>query len=109
MVHHIADFQCHSLAQRTADDGSILGKDKHQTAVNSAGTDCHGIAEEHFLLHTEIVATVGEEHVDFFKRTFIKQHVDTLTGGITALGVMFLYRCFTAASHSFGTVLNQSI
>ena len=109
LVHDVANLKRHRLAQRTADDGSVLREHEHQTAVDSTGTDCHTIAEEHFLLHAEVMATMGKEHVHFLEGTFVEQHVNTLTAGVTALGVMFLNGCFTAAGHCLLAVCNQFI
>ena len=55
------------------------------------------------------MATVREEHVHFLKRALVKQQSDTLTSGVTALGVMFLYCGFSAASLCFGAVFHQFV
>ena len=107
LVHHVANLQCHSLAQRSADDGSVLCEDEYQTTINSTRTYCHTIAKEDFFLHAEVVATVGKEHVYFLKRTLVEEHINTLAGGITALCVMFFDCCFAAACLCFYAVINQ--
>ncbi len=55
------------------------------------------------------MAAVGKEHVHFLKRALVEQHVDTLAASIAALGMMFLYGCFTATGHRLLAVLNQPI
>ena len=60
-----------------------------------------------FLIHTEVGATVLDEHVHFFERTLIKQHGYTLAGCVLTLLVLLL-NCFLAAAHtSFGTEFDK--
>ena len=109
LVHDVANLERHRLTQRTTYHGSILCKDEHQTAVNCTRANGYAIAQEDFFLHAEIMATVREEHVHFLKRAFVQQHVNTLTSGITAFGMMFLYSCFTASGLSFRAAINQLV
>ncbi len=71
-IHHVADLLCHGLRQRTADNRCILSEHKYQTAVDRTRTAGYAITEEDLLLHTEVVATVGEEHINLLERTFVE-------------------------------------
>ena len=109
LIHDIANLLRHGLRERTADYRCVLRKDKDQTAVDSTRTNSYAIAQEHFLLHAEIMAAVGKEHIHFLKRALVEQHVDALTSGVATLGMVFLYSCFTASGHGLLAVLNQFI
>ena len=43
--------------------GEVLCKDEYQTTVDSTATGYDTVAQEVFLLHTEVVATMLLEHV----------------------------------------------
>ena len=109
LIHHIANLECHRLAQRTSDNCSILCKDEYQTTVNRTRSYCYTVTQEHFLLHAEVVTAVGKEHIHLFKRTFVEQHVNTLAASITAFCMVFFYCCFTASGNSRFAVSNQFI
>ena len=80
-VHHLADLVGHRQRQRTGRHGEILCEDIYQTAGNRSVTRHHAVAEGVLLLHAEVVAAVGHEHVELLERTFVEKHFDTLAGG----------------------------
>ena len=55
------------------------------------------------------MAAVGKEHIHFLKRALVEQHVDAFTSGVTTLGMVFFYSCFTASGHGLLAVVNQFI
>ena len=107
LVHHLADFQCHRLAQRAAEDGEVLGEHIDHAAVDGAVARHHAVAQERLLLHVEVLATVCDKHVEFFKRALVEQQGDTLAGRQFAL-VVLLVDTFLAATHTgFATFVEQ--
>ena len=49
------------------------------------------------ILHAEIGAAVGDEHVEFLERAFVEQQIDTLPCGELAATVLRIDPCLTAA------------
>ena len=87
-ILNLADLLRVGLGQRSAKDREILTEDIDQTAVDRAPTGDNAVTCGFLLLHPEVGAAVGDEHVEFFKRPIIKQQVDPLAGGQLATGVL---------------------
>ena len=88
-------------------DGEVLCEDEDQTAVDGSATGHHTVARELFLLHAEVVATVLLEHIILLERTFVEQHVNTLTGGILTAVVLLLDSFLTTTETSLFTLLDE--
>ena len=78
MIHDLADFFRVGLRKRAAEDSKILAEHKHHPAVDRAIASHHAVAGNPLLVHAEIVATMLDEHVPFFKRARIQQQFNPL-------------------------------
>src|SRR5262249_2874447 len=85
------------LAKRAAEDGEILGENKHRAAIDRAPAGDHPVARNLRRLHAEIVAAMLDEQVEFLKRAVIEQKLDPLPRGELALGVLGRNPLFAAA------------
>src|SRR3546814_8037700 len=77
-----------SFRQRTAEHGEVLRKYEHQPAVDRPRSGDDAVAGHHLIGHPEIDAIVLDEHVEFLETAFVEQHVEPLTRGPLALGVL---------------------
>ncbi len=100
-VHHLADLLGQGLGQGAADHGEVLCEDIDQTAGDRAVTGHHTVAQVGFLLHAEVVAAVGHEHVEFFEATLVEEHVDALASRVFPFGVLAVDTFLAAAHASF--------
>ena len=107
LVHHLADFQRHCLAQRTGKHREILCKDIHQTSVDGAVAGNHSVAHVRLFQHVEIGATVLHKHVEFFKRAFVEQKRNALAGSKFALLVLLVDTLLTAAHFGFNPLVEE--
>ena len=86
------------FAERTAEDGEVLGKDIDQAAVDLAPAGDDAIARHDLLgLHLELGGPVGDEHVVFFEAVGIEQHVEALARRQLALAVLGVDAALPAA------------
>ena len=74
--------------QRAAEDGEILAEHIDLPAVDRAPAGDHPVAVKLLLLHPEVDATVGLEHVELFEAALVEQDFDPFAGGQLALGVL---------------------
>ena len=81
-VHDLANLLTHCLGQRSAVHGEVLCADIDKSAVDSGRTNDHSVAKELLLLHAEVVAAMELEHIVFLERTFVDEHLYTLTCGV---------------------------
>ena len=88
-------------------DGEILSEDEHQTSVDGSTAGYHAVARELLLLHSEIVTAVLLEHIIFFKRTFVKQHLNAFAGGILAAVMLLLNGFLTTTETSLFALLDK--
>ena len=107
LVHDFANLEGHGLAERAAEDGEVLGKDVHLAAVDGAVAGHDAVAEVGLLLHVEVGAAVGDEHVEFLERAFVEQQCDALAGRQLALFVLFVDAFLAAAHAGFATLVEQ--
>ncbi len=98
-VHHLADLLGQGLGERAADHGEVLREDIDQTAGDRTVTGHDTVAQIRLLLHAEVVAPVGHEHVEFFEAALVEEHVDAFTRGVFAFGVLAV-NAFLAAAHA---------
>ena len=98
LVHNLADFEGHGLAQAAGENGEVLCKHINRTTVDGAVAGHHTVAQEGLLLHVEIYTAVSDKHVELLKRSFVQQESDTLAGSEFALFVLFV-DTFLAAAH----------
>ena len=79
--------------------GEVLCEDEYQTAVDGTASGYHTVAQELFLLHAEVVATVLLKHVVLLEGSLVQQHLNALTGCVLALVVLLLY-CFLTTTET---------
>ena len=108
-IHNLADLVGHRKRQRTCRHGEVLGKDIDQAAFDRTVTRYHTVAERMLLLHTEVVATMRDEHVELLEATLVEQHLDTLACGVLTLLVLLVDRLLTTAHTSHLAVLDELV
>ncbi len=86
-----------SCGQRAAVDRKILAEDIDLTAIHCAPSGDDAVAGDMFLLHPEISAAVGDEHVVFFEGSFVQQQLNPLSRRQLALGVLTVDPALAAA------------
>ena len=64
--------------------------------MNQTVAGDEAIAIDDFFIHAEIAGTVADELVQFFKRAFVEEEVDTLTRGEFAFFVLARTALFAA-------------
>ncbi len=74
--------------QRAAEDGEILRKDIDHAAIDRAPAGHDAVAIGAIVLHPEIGAAMGDEHVEFLEAALIHQQFDPLAGGQLAALVL---------------------
>ena len=84
-IHHLADLLRHRYRQRAGRNREILCEDIYQTALDGTVTCYHAVAEGMFLLHTEIIAAVRDEHIELLEAALVQKHMNTLAGRVLAL------------------------
>ena len=87
--------------------GEVLCEDEYQTTFDSTRTCYDAVAQELFLLHTEVVATVFLEHVILFERAFVEQHLNALAGCVFTLFVLLLYGFLATTETSLFALLDE--
>jgi hypothetical protein len=85
---HLRDLLGEGLGQTAAKDGEVLAESKAHAAVDLAVAGDHTIARELLLLHTELSAPVGLQHVVLTEGVLIEEKRDALARGEAALGVL---------------------
>ena len=88
-------------------NGEVLCEDEYQTTVDSTATGYYTITKELLLLHTEVMAAMLLKHVILFERTFVEQHLDTLTGCVLATLVLFLNGFLTTTETCLLALLDE--
>ena len=106
-IHHLADLLRHRYRQRAGRNREILCEDIYQTALDGTVTCYHAVAEGMFLLHTEIIAAVRDEHIELLEAALVQKHMNTLAGRVLALRMLFLDSLLTAAQTGHLTILDQ--
>ena len=82
------------LAQTPRPGGEVLGKGEDRTAVNFAVAGDHPVRRDVDLLHAEVDAAVGDEHIGFLEGAGIEKEVQALPGRELAGGLLLLHRAF---------------
>ena len=77
-VHHLADLFGHGLAEGSAVDGEILGKDVHEAAADGTLTRHYAVSVEMLPLHAEVGAAVPDKHVILLETPFVQQQREAL-------------------------------
>ncbi len=85
---NLANLLRMGFGERAAEHGEILTEHIDEAAVDRAPACDHTIACGLLVLHAEIGAAVGYEHVEFFERPFVQQQIDPFTGSELATGVL---------------------
>ena len=87
-VHDLADLRRVRFRDRAAQNGKVLAEDIDHAAIDGAPAGDNAITGVLRFLHVKIGAAVGDKHVEFFERAFVKQKVDPFTGAELALRVL---------------------
>ena len=74
-------------------------------AVDRAPAGDHAVAVGSLLLHAEIGAAMGDEHVELLKGALVEQQLDPLARGQLALGVLRVDPLLAAAQPGLGAAL----
>ena len=91
-VHHLDDLLAVHLAERAAEHRGVLAEHGDRPAVDRAGAGDDAVAERAPLLHPEVGGAVPGEGVELDERAGVEQHLQSLAGGVAALGVLALGR-----------------
>ena len=92
---------------RVSERDEVLCEDIYETSVNSTVSCNDTVAEECGLLHSEVGAAVGDEHVEFFKAAFVEEHCDPFAGSVFALLVLRVDSLLATAETGLLTKLYQ--
>ena len=106
-VHDLAYFLGHGFGKRTSRYGKILRKHVHEPAVYRTLSGNDSVTVEFRLFHTEIRATVLDEHVEFLETSFVKKHCYSFAGREFAFGVLGVDSFLTAAHAGFRPALHE--
>ena len=87
-LHDLDDLLGVGLGQRAAEDGEVLGKDEDQPALDGAVAGDDAVGQGLVLLHVEIVAAVGDEHVEFLEAAGVEDLFDPFPGRVFAFFVL---------------------
>ena len=90
-VHDLADLVAEGLAHRAAEDGLVVGVDRHGTPVDPAVAGDDAVAVGRF-----VIAGGPGQGTDLGEGTGVQQLVDTLTRGGVTCGVALGPGAFTA-------------
>ncbi len=100
-VHHLGDLLAVDLAERAAEDREVLAEDADLAAVDGAVARDHAVAVRPVLLQPERRRPVPGQLVELDERALVEELLDSLAGGLAALGVLLLDRLGRARVHSF--------
>jgi hypothetical protein len=76
--------------QRAAEHGEVLAEDINLPPVHRAPAGNHPVAGHLDIVHAEIGAAMGDEHVEFLEAALVQQQLDALARGQLALGMLRL-------------------
>ena len=80
------------LARGPRPGGEVLGKGKDRPAVHAAEAGDHPVRRDLDLLHAEVDAAVGDEHIRLLEGPGVKKERQALPGRELAAGVLLLHR-----------------
>lgn len=86
------------FAKRATFYREVLSKYIHQASVYGAITGDYTFTRQFLFFHAEVGATVGNELVQFYEGSRVKQQVHAFPRGFLAAGVLFLDAFFSASS-----------
>ena len=89
------------FAEGATFNGEVLGKYIDQTAVHGAVTNGYAFAGQILLFLAEVVATMMNEAIQFYKGTFIQQGRNSFTRGHFSLGMLFFNSLGTAGAENY--------
>ena len=94
---HFYDFLGIGSWQRTAIYRKIICINKYLATVNLSVTRYDTVSRNLIFIHTVVGTAVNHQFVQFYKSTFIEQHLDTFAGSHLAAFVLLLYLFHTSA------------
>jgi hypothetical protein len=83
---HLDDLLRGDLAQRTPENGGVIGVDGDRPAIDLTETCHHTVARDPPLFHAESMCPMRGKNIELDKRPFIEQHLDAITCGCLAGG-----------------------
>jgi len=101
--HQFGYFQTMGFAQRTAENGEILGVEVYQTPVDLAPASYDAVGERMILGHIESSAAVGNENIHFVEGAGVQQGVDALARTQLSFFVLIFQTADTACQQGLLT------
>src|SRR6266545_3736586 len=95
-VENFANFFGMSFGKGTAEDGEVLSKHNHATAIDETITGDDAIAGKELLFKTEVLRAMDNELVKLFKAVLIKQKLHPFAGCHFIGGMLLLNSLDTA-------------
>ena len=89
-VHDLDDLLAEDLAEGAAEDGEVLGEDRHLATVDHAVAGDDAVAVGPVLVLAEVVAAVPGVLVHLDEGALVEEHLDALAGGLLAARVLLL-------------------
>jgi hypothetical protein len=93
-VHDLDDLLAEDLPERAAEDGEVLGEDRHLAPVDLPVTSDHAVAVRPVLLLAEGGAAVPRVLVHLDERPLVEEHLESFARSLLPAGVLFLHRAF---------------
>ena len=88
-ILQLGDLLRMRLGQRAAEHGEVLREHEHRASVDGAPAGDDAVARYFLaLIHAEIGAAMGDEHVELFEGAVIQQQVDAFARGQLAAGML---------------------
>ena len=106
-IHHLAYLFRHRLAQGAAVDREVLGKHEHKPSVYCALSGHDSVAVGVRSIHSEVGASVLDEHVELFETAGIQQKGETLARRQLALRVLGVDTFLPATEPGFFAPFDQ--
>src|SRR5262249_1509381 len=79
---HVLDFDDLlrvTFGQRATENGEVLGKHKHRTAIDRAPAGDHAVTRDLGLFHAELVGSVLDKHVELLERALVHQQLNAFS------------------------------
>ena len=87
-LHDLADLVRLHLGEGAAQDGEILGIDRHPAAIDLAEAGDHAVAGKLLVGHAEVADVVRRQAAQLLEAAAVQQQIDALAGRQLALGVL---------------------
>ena len=101
-IHDFTNFGSVRVGERSAKNRDVLRVDEHLATLDETVAGHHPIAENLFVAHAKIGATMRDESVGLNEAAGIEQDVETLAGAETTALALFGEALRPAASFGLG-------